>query len=299
MEAKTQIHLIAKSSNKYIKIFCWKFNENKFVSIFEKSNELKYFTIGRYCITFYFKYQSILQQKSLTQCVFLSFFVLNINNTNTILAVLAQLCYIDSKQLKSHYAFPHYALLSLVMPYSPSVSLFFCFREDLNKIPYTTMCIKESLRLCPPVPGISRKLTKPLTFFDGRTVPEGNSLIIQWLSNSKTDSLNKAFLAVCKYCDFEWIMADISVCSSHNCYQKTKEDKCTSHILLLWHFIVLFWPSDAWQSLGHLLVSLQENIWFDFIGVFNYVFRSKNKVWYNVLLVLQNNFAATEVGYVI
>ncbi|XP_026140542.1 cytochrome P450 4T8 [Carassius auratus] len=45
--------------------------------------------------------------------------------------------------------------------------------EDLNKIPYTTMCIKESLRLCPPVPGISRKLTKPMTFFDGRTVPEG------------------------------------------------------------------------------------------------------------------------------
>ncbi|XP_073780798.1 cytochrome P450 4T8 isoform X1 [Danio rerio] len=45
--------------------------------------------------------------------------------------------------------------------------------EDLNKIPYTTMCIKESLRLHPPVPGISRKLTKPLTFFDGRTVPEG------------------------------------------------------------------------------------------------------------------------------
>uniref|UniRef100_A0A8C1QU51 aromatase n=1 Tax=Cyprinus carpio TaxID=7962 RepID=A0A8C1QU51_CYPCA len=49
--------------------------------------------------------------------------------------------------------------------------------EDLNKIPYTTMCIKESLRLCPPVPGISRKLTKPLTFFDGRTVPEGRQII--------------------------------------------------------------------------------------------------------------------------
>uniref|UniRef100_A0A8C1RA18 aromatase n=1 Tax=Cyprinus carpio TaxID=7962 RepID=A0A8C1RA18_CYPCA len=48
--------------------------------------------------------------------------------------------------------------------------------EDLNKIPYTTMCIKESLRLCPPVPGISRKLTKPLTFFDGRTVPEGRPI---------------------------------------------------------------------------------------------------------------------------
>ncbi|XP_065102459.1 cytochrome P450 4T8 [Paramisgurnus dabryanus] len=45
--------------------------------------------------------------------------------------------------------------------------------EDLSKIPYTTMCIKESLRIYPPVPGVSRKLTKPMTFYDGRTLPEG------------------------------------------------------------------------------------------------------------------------------
>ncbi|NXF85160.1 CP4B1 protein, partial [Eubucco bourcierii] len=48
--------------------------------------------------------------------------------------------------------------------------------EDLGKMTYSTMCIKESLRLFPPVPAVSRYLTKPLTFFDGRSLPAGSQV---------------------------------------------------------------------------------------------------------------------------
>ncbi|KAM4641148.1 cytochrome P450 4B1-like [Discoglossus pictus] len=50
--------------------------------------------------------------------------------------------------------------------------------EDIHKIPYTTMCIKESLRLYPPVPSISRELKKPMTFYDGRSLPAGSLVSI-------------------------------------------------------------------------------------------------------------------------
>ncbi|XP_059709858.1 cytochrome P450 4A10-like [Haemorhous mexicanus] len=45
--------------------------------------------------------------------------------------------------------------------------------EDLGKMTYTTMCIKESLRLFPPAAGVSRELSKPVTFPDGRSLPAG------------------------------------------------------------------------------------------------------------------------------
>ncbi|CAH2310736.1 cytochrome P450 4B1-like [Pelobates cultripes] len=50
--------------------------------------------------------------------------------------------------------------------------------EDLSKMPYTTMCIKESLRLYPPVPIISRQLAKPITFYDGRSLPAGTVVLV-------------------------------------------------------------------------------------------------------------------------
>ncbi|XP_010143256.1 PREDICTED: cytochrome P450 4B1-like, partial [Buceros rhinoceros silvestris] len=45
--------------------------------------------------------------------------------------------------------------------------------EDLGKMTYTTMCIKESLRLFTSVPFVFRYLSKPITFPDGRSLPAG------------------------------------------------------------------------------------------------------------------------------
>lgn len=43
---------------------------------------------------------------------------------------------------------------------------------------YLTMCIKESLRLYPPVPQVYRQLSKPVDFVDGRSLPAGG---MKWI----------------------------------------------------------------------------------------------------------------------
>ncbi|KAM3654404.1 LOW QUALITY PROTEIN: cytochrome P450 4F4-like [Ammospiza maritima maritima] len=45
--------------------------------------------------------------------------------------------------------------------------------EDLSQLPFTTMCIKESLRLHPPVTAVSQRCTEDIPLCDGRVIPKG------------------------------------------------------------------------------------------------------------------------------
>ncbi|XP_004371830.1 cytochrome P450 4X1 [Trichechus manatus latirostris] len=50
--------------------------------------------------------------------------------------------------------------------------------DHLGEMSYTTMCIKEALRLIPPIPSISRELSKPITFPDGHSLPAGMNVVL-------------------------------------------------------------------------------------------------------------------------
>ncbi|XP_036271870.1 cytochrome P450 4F3 isoform X3 [Pipistrellus kuhlii] len=50
--------------------------------------------------------------------------------------------------------------------------------DDLAQLPFLTMCIKESLRLHPPVTVISRCCTQDIALPDGRVIPKGVTCLI-------------------------------------------------------------------------------------------------------------------------
>ncbi|XP_012664933.1 cytochrome P450 4F6-like isoform X2 [Otolemur garnettii] len=50
--------------------------------------------------------------------------------------------------------------------------------EDLAQLPFLTMCIKESLRLHPPVTVMSRCCTQDVVLPDGRVIPKGNICMV-------------------------------------------------------------------------------------------------------------------------
>ena len=53
----------------------------------------------------------------------------------------------------------------------------FIEHDDVSKLKFTTMCIKESMRLFPPVPFVHRMLTEELTIGD-HTIPKGVWLVV-------------------------------------------------------------------------------------------------------------------------
>ncbi|XP_043861184.1 taurochenodeoxycholic 6 alpha-hydroxylase-like [Dromiciops gliroides] len=50
--------------------------------------------------------------------------------------------------------------------------------DHLSQMPYSTQCIKEALRLYPPAVRIARQLREPITFPDGRSIPQGMIIIL-------------------------------------------------------------------------------------------------------------------------
>ncbi|XP_077994508.1 cytochrome P450 4F4-like [Glandiceps talaboti] len=54
--------------------------------------------------------------------------------------------------------------------------------DDLGSLSYTTLCIKESMRIRPPVPIVARRLTSHLTLPEVGVIPPGTTVIVSIMS---------------------------------------------------------------------------------------------------------------------
>ena len=67
---------------------------------------------------------------------------------------------------KQNFSLSTWKVCILLMTFS----ILILIRDDMNRLPYLTQCVKESLRLWSPVPTIARQISRPLTI-DGITLP--------------------------------------------------------------------------------------------------------------------------------
>jgi hypothetical protein len=64
-------------------------------------------------------------------------------------------------------------------------------RDDLAQLPFLTMCIKESLRLHPPVVFITRRCTQDVMLPDGAVIPKGTTAS-EWGPSSGASEFHQA-----------------------------------------------------------------------------------------------------------
>ncbi|XP_078620306.1 ultra-long-chain fatty acid omega-hydroxylase-like [Branchiostoma floridae x Branchiostoma japonicum] len=53
--------------------------------------------------------------------------------------------------------------------------------HDIGKLPFITMCIKESMRCVPPIPRTMRSLKQDMTFPEGKSLPKGSPTFADFL----------------------------------------------------------------------------------------------------------------------
>ena len=142
--------------------------------------------------------------------------------------------------------------------------------EDMSKFPYLTQCIKESLRLHPPVPGVSRRITQPLTFPNGKVAPAGCTINIGiWQVHHNEDVWKDPFV----YDPDRFSPDRASERSSHdfiafaagprNCIGKhfAMNEMKTCMAIILKNFKLSIVPDKTPEPLNELILRSKDGLW--------------------------------------